>query len=356
MSKKRVIAQERSVALGLDVDSQAAAIVVLDVANGEILYEGRISHEREDWISFLQRLPQCRIWACYETGGIGFHLCRMLLTLGIDCKVVPVSKIPKAPESRQQKTDRRDALSLAQLYFHAPKSFVRVPTEAEEADRQLLRTRYQLMKDRVRVMLRIKGFLLFHQIQRPSRAKTEWCLSYRQWLKSRPCLIEELNDCLQLYMDELENLETLIQRLKEKIIALSRTDRYRQACDRLTSQIPGVGPLTAMTFLCEVFRPEEFLTAEAIAAHVGLTPCEYSSGKRHRYGHITHWGPPHLRKVLVEAAWIWVRKDPQAQARYQSIRAGSKGKIAIIGMARRLAIVMWAMTAKEQDYQYRWAA
>jgi transposase len=356
MSKKRLIARERSVALGLDVDSKASALVVLDVTTGEILYESHISHSREDWLRFLQRLHQCRIWACYETGGIGFHLCRMLRSLGVDCKVVPVSKIPKAPESRQQKTDRRDALSLAQLYFHAPKSFVRIPTEAEEADRQIIRTRYQLMKDRVRTMLRIKAFLLFHNIQRPAGSKTDWSISYRRWLKSRPCPYQELNDCLQIYVDELDNLEALLHRLKEKILALSRTDRYRQACDRLTSQIPGVGPLTAMTFLCEIFRPEDFPTAEAMAAHVGLTPCEYSSGKRHRYGHITHWGPPHLRKLLVEAAWAWVRKDEQARERYQSIRAGSKGKIAIIGMARRLAIIMWAMTVKEQDYQYRWAA
>jgi transposase len=262
----------------------------------------------------------------------------------------------KAPESRQQKTDRRDALSLAYLYFHAPKVFVRIPTETEEADRQLILSRYQVMKNRVRVMLRIRSFLLFHQIQKPKVSKTDWSRSYRLWLKSGPCPSQELNDCLQLYLDELEYLETLLHRVNEKIIALSRSDRYRRDCDRLISQIRGVGVLTAMTFLCEIFRPEEFLTAEALAAHVGLTPCEYSSGKRHRYGHITHWGPPHLRKILVEAAWAWVRKDEQARARYQTIRTGSKGKIAIIGMARRLAIIMWAMTVKEQDYQYRWAA
>lgn len=356
MSKKRIIVQERSVAIGLDVDSKASALVVLDTADGEVLYEGHIAHDQESWRKLLKRLPHCRIWACYETGGIGFHLCRMLISLGIDCKVVPVSKIPKAPQSRQQKTDRRDALSLAQLYYHAPKSFVRVPSEAAEADRQLIRTRYQLMKNRVRVMLRIKSFLLFHNIQKPAGIRNCWTQAYRQWLKNGPCPFETLNDCLLLYVEELEKLEELLSRIKQKIIALSRTDRYRQACDRLTTQIPGVGPLTAMTFLVEIFRPEDFQTAEALASHVGLTPCEYSSGKRHRYGHITHWGPPHLRKQLVEAAWIWVRKDPQARDRYQSIRAGSKGKIAIIGMARRLAIVMWAMTVKEQDYQYRWAA
>ena len=58
-----------------------------------------------------------------------------------------------------------------------------------------------------------------------------------------------------------------------------------------------------MTFLTEVFRPDEFLDAKAIACHVGLTPSEWSSGGRVRQGHITRWGCPHLRKALTEAIY-----------------------------------------------------
>ncbi len=356
MSAKRIIAQNQAVAIGLDVDYQGAALALLDTANGEILYEGRLAHDRETWVGFLQRLPGCRIWACYETSGFGFHLCRLLRTLGVDCRVVPVSKIPKTAESRQLKTDRRDALSLAQLYFHPPRSFVRVPTEQEEEDRQLIRTREQLLQNKVRVQLQIKAFLVFHQVRWPAGVPANWSLAFREWLHNHPCRSRELNECLQLELDQLRYVEQLIKRVNQQIKALSRTERYRAACRRLTLQVDGVGPLTAMTFLCEVFRPADFPTAEALAAHVGLTPCEYSSGKQHRYGHITHWGPPHLRKMLVEAAWTWVRKDAQARQRFLAIRAGAKPKIAIVAMARRLAIVLWAMTVKEQDYQYRWAA
>jgi len=356
MSKRQILAQGISVAMGLDVDYQGSAIVVLDIRDGQKLYEGRLPHDETAWRRFLMRWPQCQVWACYEASGVGFHLCRLLRSLGVDGRVVPVSKIPKTPESRQQKTDRRDALSLAQLYFHAPRTFVRVPTEMEEAHRQLFRTRDQMMKDKVRTLQRLKAFLVYHHVEKPASLKRAAGAAYLGWLRRRPCPRDELNACLQVYLDELDKVTALIQTLNEKIQALSQTERYRPACQRLTEQVPGVGPLTAMTFLCEVFRPEEFPTAEALACHLGLTPCEYSSGKRHRYGHLTHWGPPHLRKLLVEAAWAWVRWDPQARQRYQSIRAGAKPKIAIVAMARRLAIVLWAMTVKEQDYHYRWAA
>lgn len=165
MSAKRIIAQDQSIAIGLDVDYQGSALAILDTTNGDIIFEGRLPHEREAWLRLLERLPQCKIWACYETGGLGFHLCRMLCTLGVDCHVVPVTRIPKTAESRQQKTDRRDALSLAQLYFHPLRCFVRVPSEQEEADRQLIRTREQLLRHKVRVQLQIKSFLVFHQVR-----------------------------------------------------------------------------------------------------------------------------------------------------------------------------------------------
>jgi transposase len=356
MSRTNVIAEGQKLAMGLDVDYQTSAVVVLHTATGEVLYEGRLPHQQARWQRFLTRFPGCELWACYETGGIGFHLCRMLRSLGVNCQVVPVSKIPKTPESRQQKNDRRDAMSLAQLYFHPPKTFVRIPTEAEEADRQLIRTRDQMIKNHTRCMQRIKALLVYHQISRPPGIRANWGKAFRQWLHSNPGSSVELNRCLTVYLEELEQLERLIESLTASITALSTTDRYRPACDRLCNQLDGVGRLTAMAFLLEVFRPHEFGSAEAIASHLGLTPCEYSSGKRHRYGHITHWGPPHLRKLLVEASWAWVRKDQDAYRRYQQIRASSKRKIAIVAMARRLAIVMWAMTVKEQNYHYRWAA
>jgi transposase len=125
----------------------------------------------------------------------------------------------------------------------------------------------------------------------------------------------------------------------------------------LLRHIPGVGLLTAMAFLLELFRPEDFATAEALACHVGFTCCEWSSGSRRRQGHITHFGPAILRRLFVEAAWTWVRKDPDARRCFEAISASSKRrKIAIVAMARRLAIVMWAMTVRQQDYAYRWAA
>jgi len=356
MAKTKILARERRIALGLDVDRKAAVVVALDVTNGEILFQGRLTQETEDWQRFLAHFLQCSLWACYEAGYTGFHLCRMLCARGVDCRVVAPSQVPKSPNSKQQKTDRRDAVTLAQLYFHPPRSFVRIPTEREERDRQLLRTREQMVRDKTRTQNRIKALLAFHHLAWPrSESSGYWSQADRHALRQMT-LPDRLRTCLDALLETLEGLDAQIGSFNHQIVALSGTEAYHDRC-ALLRQLPGVGLLTAMAFLLEVFRPEEFLTAEALACHVGLTCCEWSSAQRRRQGHITHWGSPILRRMLVEAAWSWVRKDPDAKRRFEAISASSKRKkIAIVGMARRLAIVMWAMTVKQADYAYRWAA
>jgi transposase len=356
MAKTKILAQERPIALGLDVDRTVAVVAALDVSSGEILFQGRLTQEQEDWQRFLAHFPGCQLWVCYEAGYTGFHLCRMLREQGVDCRVVAPSQVPRSANSKQQKTDRRDALTLAQLYFHPPRSFVRIPTENEERDRQLLRTREQLVRDRTRTQNRIKALLAFHHATWPTaEIRGHWSIAERNALR-RMELPAPLRVCLDTHLDALEALCTQIRSFDRQLIALSQTEPYHDRCARLR-QLPGVGLLTAMAFLLEVFRPEEFLTAEALACHVGLTCCEWSSAQRRRQGHITHWGSPILRRMLVEAAWTWVRKDPHAARQFQILSASSKRKkIAIVAMARRLAIVMWAMTVREQDYAYHWAA
>jgi transposase len=352
MIRKSILAQGRILSAGLDVDHLTAMVVLLDVASGEIIYEGRLPHDPERWRAFLDRLPDCRVWACYEAGSLGFTLYRTLQALGVEGHVIAPSQVPKAANQPQTKTDRRDALTLAQLYFHPPRAFVRVPSEPDEARRQLTRTREQLLEDKQRVMRRIRSFLITYGIAAP--AAKPWSRAYRQHLRDLALTYEELRFTLEVLLDELEAIEAQLERVNERLRQLSQHPDYRAACQRLMT-IAGVGPVLAMTFLLELFRPEDFPTAETLAAHVGFTPGEYSSGARIHRGHITHWGSPSLRRLFVEASWTWVRKDPDARQRFQAIRAGKAPKVAIVGMARRLAIAMWAMTVKQQAYAYHWA-
>lgn len=292
-----------SVSMGLDVDSKTSYIFAFDTQHGELLYDGRITHSRSDWEKLLTRFPGCRIFACYEAGGIGYNLSRMLNDLGVDCKIAAPSMVPRSANDKQQ----------------------------------------------------IKAFLEFYQLKAGSNVKNLWTKTGMQWLKTVECK-DSVRISLNAHIATVEHHDAILRSLEKAIKELSRTVKYKTDCDRLTSQLSGVGTLLAMSFLTELFRPWEFDNAKALSCHVGLTPCEWSSGGRIRQGHITRWGIPHLRKHLVEAAWVWIRMDLQARKRYQEIRSGKEPKKAIVAMARRLAIVMWAMTVKKEDYNYQWAA
>jgi transposase len=353
MTRKHVLAAGRAISVGLDVDRHGSAMVLLDPGNGEIVYEGRLAHDLQTWQRFLTRLPGCGITAFYEAGPLGYTLCRRLRSLGVDCRVVAPSQVPKASNLQQTKTDRRDAFTLAQLCFHPPRSFVRVPGEQEEARRQLVRLREQLLEDKQRVMRRIKSLLLNYGFDPPADSGKSWSKAWRQWLRDLDPGFEELRFTLDVMLDELDSIEQQLERINERLRQLAKHPDYREAADRLM-QIPGVGPLLTMTFLLELFRPEAFTSAEALAAHCGLTPCEYSSGGKTRRGHITRWGPPALRRLLVEATWIWIAKDAQARQRFHTLRAGKSPKVAVVGMARRLAVALWAMTVKKQAFAYHW--
>jgi transposase len=94
-----------------------------------------------------------------------------------------------------------------------------------------------------------------------------------------------------------------------------------------------------MELLLELQDVERFSKADQLAAYVGLTPSQFSSGDRVRMGRITRIGKQQLRALLIEAAWILVRKDAKANEIYTRIRARAGSKRAIVAIARRLLIL-----------------
>lgn len=116
-------------------------------------------------------VPALEIRYVYEAGPTGFALCRHLRARGIVCEVVSPSLVPK-PASQRIKTDRRDAATMARLFRSGELTFIRVPDEADEAIRDLVRARLAAVEDQRRARQRIKGFLLRHG--RRYSGKTSW--------------------------------------------------------------------------------------------------------------------------------------------------------------------------------------
>jgi transposase len=133
------------------------------------------------------------------------------------------------------------------------------------------------------------------------------------------------------------------QRLDKAILRLAKTERYARAFRKLKLQ-PGVGTLTAMTFLTELGDLARFANRRQLAAYLGLVPTARESGNcDDRKGHITRQGPARVRHVLCQASWAALRCSPGWRETYDRIKRGSqkRSKIAIVAVMRQLAITMW---------------
>ncbi len=284
----------------------------------------------------------------YEAGYCGYWLSRHLSHWGVDCLVTPPSLIPQESGNRV-KTDRKDSKKLAFYLSRDLLKSVYVPSEANLQQRKLIRHRRQLMGNRVRVQNRIKAELSFHG-QKLSSDQGSWTQSFLLELTNLAQSDSRFGLSMQMLLEEFHFLQEQILRLTQAIRQLAKSPQHQLNVQFLRS-IPGVGLLTAMTFLLELEDLTRFAQSDQIAAYVGLTPSQFSSSDQIRMGHITRSGKADLRGMLVEAAWTLVRKDPYFKTKYQRLACRIGGKRAIVAIARKLVILARRLILDQTPYQ-----
>ena len=143
---------------------------------------------------------------------------------------------------------------------------------------------------------------------------------------------------------ELAHLNTEIHKANE---ALRRHVRQNVTVERLCSA-PGVGPVTATSFVATLDRADRFRGAHQVQAYLGLVPRENSSGEHQHKGRITKTGNRRTRALLVEAAWALLRQGRQPElmplrewAERLAVRRGRR--VAVVALARKLSGILYAM-------------
>jgi len=283
----------------------------------------------------LSEFKGARIRIAYEAGPAGFSLYDELTADHIECMVVPPSLIPVESGNRV-KTDKRDSRKLAQYLENNLLKRVFVLSKQERAHRQYVRTRRQLSNHRTDVMRQIKSLLLFHGLPSIVGNKGFWTRPVLRTLRSI-APDEYVSRSLNILIDLYEYLTQQVKHMTREVRRLARTEKYARRVELLTS-IPGVGVLSAMEILTELQDVSRFATADQIAAFLGLTPSQYSSGQHVRMGKITHAGNHRLRTRMVECSWIAIKKDPGLNKTYQAIKMRRGGKRAIVAVSRKLII------------------
>jgi len=313
---KKLTVKRKVINIGIDVHKSSWRVT--GIAEGEIILAVNISKPNYNKLkTILNRLQGNTIRIAYEAGPSGFDLYDQLTTDGIECIVVPPSLIPTESGNRV-KTDKRDSSKLARLLESNMLKKVWVLTPEERAHRQLVRTRREISDHRCDVMRQIKSLLLFNSIEIPFESSPHWHTPFIKWLRSIDFGNEYLARSLTALIDPYEYLTAEKKKLTQEVMKLAKTEKYAKRVELLKS-VPGIGALSAIEILVELQDITRFQTADELAAYIGVTPSQYSSGEHIRMGHITHAGNARVRTTLIECCWILIWKDPVMRARYETI-------------------------------------
>ena len=313
-----------SVYVGIDVHRKRSQVAVVD-QDGEVLANRNVPNGVRPVLGVIGGLPPGTPAAFEAAFGWGW-LVELLEDYGFDPHLVHPLQC-KAIASARLKNDKVDAAILAQLLRAdlLPEAWIAPP--AVRQLRALLRHRAQLVRLRTLLRNRIHAVLADHGHDRPAGC---WSGPGRAWLASLdlPAVSRAvIEDDLAL----IDALQVPIDRLDWEVHQRARSE----PAVKVLTQLPGIGPFTAMVMLAEIGDVSRFGSARKLAAWAGLTPTVRGSDRTVRHGHISKQGSTWLRWVLCEAAQT-AKRDPGFAASYQAIAARRGKKIATTAIARKL--------------------
>jgi transposase len=311
--------------VGLDVSKQKIAIAIAEEGKQDPRYWGSIPHTKEAVRKWVQqvRSTDMTLEVCYEAGPTGYALYRWLLEMDVSCTVIAPSLIPKRAGDRI-KTDKRDALRLAQLFRAGELTSIYIPTPQDEALRDLVRAREDAKEDLNRHKQRLGKLLLRHQLSPPNGA-TPWTHAYEEWLDTLQFSEDSQRVVFQEYRETIRETKERMKRY-EKEIEEQEEESHQAPLIQAFQALRGVAVLTATTLASEICTISRFPSASAFMSYCGLVPSERSSGETRWQGRLTKAGNAHLRRVLVESAWSY-RYSPAVKRKMRERVTGLPSEI-----------------------------
>lgn len=272
----------------------AKAVFELAISDGQGRVTERKRLSREAFSRFFVNRPPCRI--VMEACGTAHHWARTFQAQGHAVKLLPPQHV--RPYVRRNKTDRADAAALLEADRCGDILPVPVKSEGQQALQGLHRVRSAWMASRtdrintVRGLLREFGFDIPQGVAAVTGRVPGWLAD--ETVPVPPALRKALSEVMAEIGELDARIETLEKQLREEA-------RQRPAVQRLMA-VPGIGLLIATALVAAAGNMEAFRDGRHLAAWLGLTPKESSSGNRRRLGRISKRGDPYLRTLLIHGA------------------------------------------------------
>ncbi len=327
--------------IGCDFHPRFQQIAFVNTEGGE-WGQRRLEH-RGEAEEFYRSLAGQEVRVGMETGGSSRWFERLLGELGQELWIGDAARI-RAAETRKQKTEARDAEHLRQLLCSGQFEKLRIwipPAENRDL-RQLLWHRHRLVQMRTRVKNQLRSLATSEGMERKPGLWSQAGQKQFQALELAPWAGRRRQDNLELLAELLRRTDPLEEEVAQQAAQQPEVVRLMTH--------PGVGPITALAFVLVIGDPARFANSKKLASYLGLIPSEDSSGGKQRLGHISKQGNAMLRGLLVEAAHVAVRHDAEWKRDYRRLAMRKNRSIAVVAVARKLAVRLWWMWRRGVDY------
>jgi len=328
--------------IGVDYHPSFQTIAYFVEETGEY-DEQELNHSEGQAEKFYRGLKQRGI--CVRVGmeatGHSRWFERLLAELGFELWIGDPAEI-KAKRVKKQKFDREDARLLLRLLRENNFLQIWVPGPENRDLRQLLWHRHRLVQMRTRIMNQLHALAM----------NEGYCWKKKLFSEKGRVVLEKLSLApwaSRRRQELLELLDRMNPIIEELTAAVEREARKRPEAMRLMTH-PGVGPITALAYVLIIGTPTRFQCGKQIGTYVGMIPCEKSSARKQRLGHISKQGNSLLRFLLVEAAQAAARIHPDWRRRYLHLAMRRHKSIAKVAMGRRLGIRLYWMWRNGREY------
>jgi transposase len=344
--KTLISGDHKQFTIGLDLGDKSSAYCVLD-GSGTIVSERKVRTTPKALTECFASMAVCRI--ALETGTHSPWVSRLLSVIGHEVIVANARQVRLIAQSRR-KDDRLDAQTLARLARADPKllSPVTHRSAQAQADLSVVRARAALVRSRTtlintaRGLVKSNGERLHGSSSRIIKSDVSMDLS------------PALRSSLEPVLASIKALTLQIREYNRRIIELGKTS-YPEVS--LLTQVHGVGPLVALTYVLTLEDPHRFAKSRDAGCYIGLQPARRNSGSSQPQLHITKQGDPYLRSLLVESAQhilgpFGVDSDLRRWGLMLAARGAALGKKrAIVGVARKLAVLLHRLWVGGEVYQ-----
>jgi transposase len=329
--------------IGIDLAKQVFQVHGVDGQEKPVL---RKQLRRTQMLGFFQKLPPCLIGM--EACGSAHYWARELQKLGHTVKLMAPQFVK--PYVKSNKNDANDAEAICEAVARPTMRFVAVKTLAQQDIQAVHRIRSELIQQRTAKVNQIRGLLAEYGIVVGRRVEV--------LRNALPELLEDAENSLtadfRVLLDGLkQDLITLDERVDEldktiKALASSNADAKR------LQQIPGIGPITATALVCAIGDGKQFKRGRDMAAWLGLTPRQHSSGGKDRLLGISKRGDAYVRTLLIHGARAVLKvagnKDDPRSRWLQNICSRRNKNIAAVALANKNARIVWALLTQKTDF------